>query len=101
MGELAVRAVDLAPLGVQLDDRGPLVFQDPVYRPTARDRVGQPVTTVCGVAGPPPRDPVLIHQALYRPPFDSRVDGFGFSGFQYVYEPSKSSELQYWCQHLP
>ncbi|MEG3050871.1 MAG: hypothetical protein RR792_11930, partial [Thermomonas sp.] len=46
-------------------------------------------------------DPVLIQQALYRPPFDSRADGFGFSGFQYVYEPSKSSELQYWCQHLP
>ena len=46
-------------------------------------------------------DPVLIHQALYRPPFDERADGYGFTGFQYVYEPSKSSELQYWCQALP
>jgi hypothetical protein len=46
-------------------------------------------------------EPVLIHQALYRPPFDPRADGTGFSGFQYVYEPSKSSELQYWCQALP
>ena len=46
-------------------------------------------------------DPVLIHQALYRPPFDERADGYGFPGFQYVYEPSKSSELQYWCEHLP
>lgn len=45
-------------------------------------------------------EPVLIHQALYRPPFDPRADGTGFSGFQYVYEPSKSSE-QYWCQALP
>ena len=46
-------------------------------------------------------DPVLIHQATYRPPFDGRADAYGFTGFQYVYEPSKSSELQYWCQYLP
>lgn len=46
-------------------------------------------------------DPVLIHQATYRPPFDGRADAYGFTGFQYVYEPSKSSELQYWCEHLP
>ena len=46
-------------------------------------------------------EPVLIHQALYRPPFDVREGDYGFSGFQYVYEPSKSSELQYWCQYLP
>jgi hypothetical protein len=45
-------------------------------------------------------DPVLIHQATWRPPFDARTDDYGFSGFQYVYEPSKSSELQYWCEHL-
>lgn len=46
-------------------------------------------------------EPVLIHQALYRPPFDPRAGGYGFSGFHYIYEPSKSSELQYWCQALP
>ena len=46
-------------------------------------------------------DPVLIHQATYRPPFDGRADAYGFTGFQSVYEPSKSSELQYWCQYLP
>ena len=46
-------------------------------------------------------DPVLIHQATYRPPLDGRADAHGFTGFQYVYEPSKSSELQYWCQLLP
>ena len=46
-------------------------------------------------------DPVLIHQATHRPPFDERADAYGFTGFQSVYEPSKSSELQYWCQYLP
>lgn len=46
-------------------------------------------------------DTVLIHQATWRPPFDTRKDAYGFSGFQYVYEPSKSSEFQYWCEHLP
>ena len=46
-------------------------------------------------------DPVLIHQASYRPPFDTRNAEWGFTGFQYVYEPSKGSELQYWCQFLP
>ena len=46
-------------------------------------------------------DPVLIHQASYRPPFDAREANWGFTGFQYVYEPSKGSELQYWCQFLP
>ena len=45
-------------------------------------------------------DPVLIHQASYRPPFDARNADWGFTGFQYVYEPSKGSELQYWCQYL-
>ena len=46
-------------------------------------------------------EPVLIHQATYAPPFDARTDGYGFTGFQYVYEPTKSSELQYWCEHRP
>ncbi|UWX04658.1 hypothetical protein H1235_08405 [Pseudoxanthomonas sp. NC8] len=45
-------------------------------------------------------DPVLIHQATYRPPFDPRTAAYGFTGFQYVYEPSKSSELQYWCEYV-
>lgn len=42
---------------------------------------------------------VLIHQATHRPPFDSGENAFGFTGFNYVYEPSKSSELQYWCEY--
>lgn len=44
---------------------------------------------------------VLIHQATYRPPFDARTQPFGFTGFNYVYEPSKASELQYWCEYRP
>ncbi|MEP6908271.1 MAG: hypothetical protein ABI858_09865 [Pseudoxanthomonas sp.] len=42
---------------------------------------------------------VLLHQATYLPPFDSRNDAFGFTGMNSVYEPSKSSEFQYWCEH--
>lgn len=44
--------------------------------------------------------PVLIHQAGYVPPFDPRGDGAGFTGYHSVYEPSKSSELQYWCEYV-
>ena len=43
---------------------------------------------------------VLVHQSTHRPPFDSRSEPFGFTGFNYVYEPSKGSELQYWCEHI-
>ena len=43
--------------------------------------------------------PVLIHQGGYVPPFDARGDGAGFTGYHSVYEPSKSSEIQYWCQY--
>ena len=42
---------------------------------------------------------VLVHQSTHKPPFDSRSEPFGFTGFNYVYEPSKGSELQYWCEH--
>ena len=44
--------------------------------------------------------PVPIHQATWRPPFDPRADGWGFTGFHSLYEPSKSSEIQYWCQYF-
>jgi hypothetical protein len=42
--------------------------------------------------------PVPIHQATWRPPFDARNDAYGFTGFHSVYEPNKSSEIQYWCE---
>jgi hypothetical protein len=44
--------------------------------------------------------PVPIQQATWRPPFDPRADAWGFTGFHSLYEPSKSSELQYWCRHF-
>ncbi len=44
--------------------------------------------------------PVPIHQATWRPPFDTRVDAWGFTGFHSLYEPSKSSEFQYWCRYF-
>ena len=43
--------------------------------------------------------PVPIHAAGFRPPFDGRGEGGGFTGYHSVYEPSKSSEIQYWCQY--
>mgnify|MGYP003693607189 CR=1 FL=1 len=44
-------------------------------------------------------NPVLIHQAKYRRGHHERARATeGFTGFNYVYEPSKSSELQYWCR---
>ena len=45
--------------------------------------------------------PVVIHAATHAPPFAGKQEGRGFTGFHAVYEPTKSSELQYWCEHLP
>lgn len=45
--------------------------------------------------------PVPIHQGTWRPPFDARADAWGFTGFHSLYEPSKSSEIQYWCRYFP
>jgi hypothetical protein len=45
--------------------------------------------------------PVPIHQATWHPPFDTRGDAYGFTGFHSLYEPSKSSEIQYWCRYFP
>jgi hypothetical protein len=41
---------------------------------------------------------VLIHQAKYPVTVTNPAAPWGFTGFNYVYEPSKSSELQYWCE---
>lgn len=43
-------------------------------------------------------DPVLIHQAKYAADIPNAPGRWGFTGFHYVYEPSKSSEIQYWCE---
>ena len=42
--------------------------------------------------------PVLIHQVKYPAGITNVAAPWGFTGFHYVYEPSKSSELQYWCE---
>ncbi len=44
---------------------------------------------------------VLIHQAKYPAGVANAPGAWGFTGFHYVYEPSKSSELQYWCEKGP
>jgi hypothetical protein len=43
-------------------------------------------------------DAVLIHQAKYPAAIANAPGRWGFTGFNYVYEPSKSSEIQYWCE---
>jgi len=43
-------------------------------------------------------EPVLIHQAKFAAGVTNAAAPWGFTGFNYVYEPSKSSELQYWCE---
>ncbi len=41
---------------------------------------------------------VLIHQAKYPAGVGNVPGPWGFTGFNYVYEPSKGSEIQYWCE---
>ena len=49
--------------------------------------------------------PLLIHQASYAyPPLDGRASSQGAGGFtgrQFVYEPMRDGELQYWCECSP
>ena len=44
--------------------------------------------------------PLLLHQATfpYPPPQPRRGAAYGFTGLQYVYEPVRDGELQYWCE---
>jgi len=46
-------------------------------------------------------EPVLIHQVKYSITVGNDAKPWGFTGFHYVYEPSKSSEIQYWCEKTP
>jgi hypothetical protein len=41
---------------------------------------------------------VLIQQAKYPADVKNAPGPWGFTGFNYVYEPSKSSEVLYWCE---
>lgn len=41
----------------------------------------------------------LAHQWRLLPPFPNPSDAqYGFTGLNYVYEPKRHSELQYWCR---
>lgn len=53
------------------------------------------------VSGVVTGDAVPIHQAKHRPPFITGSSRYGFTGLNFVYEPTKGSELQYWCERLP
>jgi len=44
---------------------------------------------------------VLIHQVKYTASVTNAATPWGFTGFHYVYESSKSSEIQYWCEKAP
>lgn len=41
--------------------------------------------------------PVIIHQASYAYPVQNLTVN-GFSGLNFVYEPVRDGELQYWCE---
>ena len=45
--------------------------------------------------------PILIHQTKHRPPFIQGGSRYGFTGLNFVYEPTKGSELKYWCEQQP
>lgn len=42
--------------------------------------------------------PVPIHQASYPYPPARPAAAYGFTGLQFVYEPVRDGELQYWCE---
>ncbi len=44
---------------------------------------------------------VLLHQVKFAAGVTNSAAPWGFTGFHYIYEPSKSSELQYWCEKTP
>lgn len=45
--------------------------------------------------------PVPIHQASFPYPPRDQGEGYGFTGQQFVYEPVRDGELQYWCRLKP
>ena len=64
-----------------------------VFRDQPADLAGIKLTTYAD------RDegPVVIHQVVhpYPPP---AAEGGGFTGLNFVYEPVRDGELQYWCE---
>ncbi|MGB9495928.1 MAG: hypothetical protein WCA83_14135 [Azonexus sp.] len=64
-----------------------------VFRQEPTDLAGIKLTTYADRA----EGPVVIHQAAYPyPPPAASVKGF--TGLNFVYEPVRDGELQYWCE---
>jgi hypothetical protein len=64
-----------------------------VFRDQSADLAGIKLTTYAD------RDegPVIIHQAVHPYPPPAAALG-GFTGLNFVYEPVRDGELQYWCE---
>ena len=43
-------------------------------------------------------EPALIHEVRFPASVANQPGSYGFTGFQSVYEPSRSSDFQYWCE---
>lgn len=43
------------------------------------------------------RQPVLLHEARYTPPFAATASPYGLTGLNYLYSPDLGRELQYGC----
>lgn len=64
-----------------------------VFRDQPADLAGIKLTTFYDRS----EGPVVIHQASYPYPPPSAAEG-GFTGLNFVYEPLRDGELQYWCE---
>jgi len=64
-----------------------------VFRDQPADLAGIKLTTYADRN----EGPVVIHQVVhpYPPP---AAEGGGFTGLNFVYEPVRDGELQYWCE---
>ena len=93
--------VDAAPTADPYRATGTKVGRYFEFKPVYVDRPATGQAIKVYVYGMTTGQPVLIHAATHSPPFSDRRGRPGFTGFHAVYEPTKSSELQYWCEHLP
>ena len=93
--------VDAAPTADPYRATGTKVGRYFEFKPVYVDRAATGQSVKVYVYGMTTGQPVLIHAATHSPPFSDRRGRPGFTGFHAVYEPTKSSELQYWCEHLP
>lgn len=87
-----------SPYAVKAIDVGSYFHFRVVFQDTPAERASVRIYTYAD------RDdgPLLVHQASYAyPPAGGRAGApraGGFTGWQYVYEPVRDGELQYWCE---